>query len=312
MGRRDAGACDRGTGVPLSELFERRRSADDPALLRAQSRVLRYVQDESIPDRHHGAAAFTLLNLIHDDELVRVAAAASATTTFERTQQAADFLIPILAEGCQSQVETVRQLAANALERLDPRHPALEELSGEDEEKGMAVMANTSTTVHGTWARLRSRWWKPGGDLHSYLLSKVSQDLYAGDDHFRWDGRYKGGAREKEAIDLQTWTAGKNVPRLDIVYAHSHGGNVAFDAAELGVGMCLLVLMSVPARKRKPDEWKTIWTNVSRAVSIRPKLDLVVLAPRRWFGHGVVLQPQTWDDNDLPNEVKYERSLACK
>ena len=234
----------------------------------------------------------------------------------------------MLVDGTLSSSDTVRTLAAHALARVGGEHPALDRLTDSDDQAGPPEPARTSITVHGTFARLRTRWWKPGSEFHSYLLERCSRDLYGGSDHFRWDGRYNEACRAAAASDLATWCRSHGVRRLDTVYAHSHGGNVALTAAqEDGVRTGLMVLMSTPAQSRTDEQWESIFSRTRRIVSLRSRFDLVVLADRSrlrfnarvrqllppglWFTHGSLLETATWERHDLPNEIAYERGLAA-
>jgi tetratricopeptide (TPR) repeat protein len=294
---------------------------DDRRVKLAHERLVTLLTEQPEPNL---ALGLMVVNLFHPARLVRVAAAAALAPLIADPPKLVE---ETLVEGSRSNSETIRQLGANALTHVSPRHRALREIiEGVEKVDRPIAPAHTSTTIHGTWARFRSNWWKPEGRLHGYLLAKVSRDLYADPDHYRWDGRYGQGARESAAEDLKTWAERHDVDEFDVVYAHSHGGNVALEAALRGVPIRLLILLSVPARRRSEDDWRKIWSNVRRSISIRSRLDLVVLADRSplrfpdkvrelalpglWFGHDLILQPDTWDEHKLPNEVLYERSLT--
>jgi hypothetical protein len=97
-------------------------------------------------------------------------------------------------------------------------------------------------------------------------------------------------------------------------------------AIDKGVKTKLLVLISVPARKRSDREWESIFSNAGRVVSLRSKFDLVIygdrscqrfqarvrqlLPPGLWFSHGALLRPRVWERHNLPNEISYERGLS--
>jgi hypothetical protein len=257
-------------------------------------------------------------------EIVRVAAASEVSKLVYELGHEVD----ILREGCMSQVDTVRIIAANALTNIFPRDEVLRELAPtSDEEFGEGSPLHTSVTIHGTWARFRSTWWCAGSPFFQYLQRNVSPDLYGDTDQFRWTGQYTESARQAAASDLIRWTAKKEVRRFDTIFAHSHGGNVALNAARDGLAIGLLVLMSVPARWRDWDEWEKIEANAKRIVSLRCRFDLAILADRTpqkfnshpvrellppglWFSHGSILDAQTWEDHNLPSEIKYERLFS--
>jgi hypothetical protein len=229
-------------------------------------------------------------------------------------------------DGCLAADDTPRLLAAHSLSILSPQHPALTALDPPDTEEGPSEPTRTSITVHGTFARLRSDWYKPGSAFHRYLKRRVSADLYSGDDYFRWDGRYSDASRQLGANDIKRWLRSHKVRSLDTVFAHSHGGNLVLTAISKGVKARLLVLMNVPARSRRPREWDLIFTNAGRIVSLRSRFDLVIYADRSpqhfnaqvrqlvppglWFSHGALLRPKVWERHRLPNEIAYERGLS--
>jgi hypothetical protein len=279
-------------------------------------------------DPRRGApAAIRLLaaSLYHESEIVRVAGAAGLAPLLSDIGPVVE---SVLVDGTLSENDTVRTMAAHALASVRGEHPALDRLTDPDGDEGPPEPARTSITVHGTFARLRTKWWKPGGDLHTYLKARCSPDLYGGDDHFRWDGRYDDACRRSAAGDLATWCRVHKVRRLDTVYAHSHGGNVALTAAQdCGVRTSLLVLLSTPAQHRTEHQWESIFSRIHRIVSVRSRFDLVVLADRSrlrfdsrvrqllppglWFTHGSVLDTATWERNHLANEIAYERGLSA-
>jgi hypothetical protein len=317
----------KGAAVSENTLGQVRRDALDPRLRGPQERLLADLTEGD--GRLLSALAFMLINTGHSEEIVRVAAAAALAPALSKADACSQLITGLLAEGCGSASETVRQLAANTLVNLDAEHPVLLDIAPRQKRSRARFEAHTSITVHGTWARLRSDWWKPNTgakNLHQYLLENVSRDLYAGKYYFRWDGRYAGGARQGGAEDLQKWCKKAKVRTLDTIYAHSHGGNVVLDAALRGTQGRLLVLMGVPSLKRSLSDWSRIKTNIKRIVALHSKLDIVILAdrsrlrfpddvrqipiPRRWFSHGVILRPATWESLGLADEIKHERRMA--
>jgi pimeloyl-ACP methyl ester carboxylesterase len=100
------------------------------------------------------------------------------------------------------------------------------------------------------------------------------------------------------------------------VFAHSHGGSVAMLASQAGTRIDRLVLLSCPVHwpKYAPD-----FARVSRTVSIRVHLDLVILADGGgqrfhdgrieenvlpvWFDHFTTHDPDTWERYDLPSRL---------
>ena len=248
------------------------------------------------------AAALFEACLVHDDELVRVAAAASY---FEIATEA-QFLLEVLAEGSRSDDLLVREIAATSLGRLASEHPALDHpWSALSDEAPASAPLNTSLLVHGTFAR-RESWWQPGGDFHTYVLEHVRPDLYSEPDRFAWSGGYSAAARALAAEELVTWVRERSGMGLDI-FAHSHGGSVTMLATHGGISVGTLVLLSVPVHWRTyaPD-----FGELGRCVSIRVHCDLVILADRGgqrfrdpsitehilplWFKHPATHDPEAW------------------
>jgi hypothetical protein len=289
------------------------------------------------------ALASLQAGLYHPDEVVRVSAAASLSRL---SVPHPDGMIDVLEDGCFSETETVVALAADALAVVQPEHPLLDWLARESDDDDPEGTAHTSITIHGTWARwkrhgppparwvkekwrrIRGRpsdpplWWQPGGDFHNYARSTCAPDLYNEDDYFRWGGGHRKRQHRQGAQDLVAWCAVHKTSRLRDVYAHSHGGTVAFRAGNLGQEMTLLVLLSVP----RFDDLTCLGTCVGRTISIRAHFDLVLvadLAPRlhpdpvrelnvrAWFSHGVSHDPDFWIANNLPNEITAQRALSC-
>lgn len=245
---------------------------------------------------------------LHDPhELVRVAAAIAYL------EAAADPLemMPTLVAGTWSDDPTVRDLAATGLARFMPEHPRLAEMREPAPGGAEGEPAHTALLVHGTFAR-DGQWWRPGGDFHRYLLRDVRPDLYAAADRFDWSGGYSDAARALGARDLAAWVRQRGLEGLDL-FTHSHGGSCAMLASQQGLGLGQLVLLSCPvhARKYSPE-----FGRVREVVSIRVRLDLVILADRGgqrfrdprirenvlpiWFRHSDPHEPDVWRRHDVP------------
>jgi hypothetical protein len=290
---------------------------------------------EDPPRAARAAATLVHVCLYSHEEVLRVASASQIVHIAGSSDEELRIMtISTLARGCMSESDTVSTMSADALSLIDQTHPALKELTSSGNGGGQGYPAHTSIIVHGTWARLRSRWWRPGaGDnLFKYLKENVSNDLYDGEDHFRWEGGYHSNSRRKGAIDLINWTRQKSIEQLDTVYAHSHGGNLVLDAVQQPLGIRLLVLLSIAARTRPQMEWQVISSRICRIVDIYTRADLVALADRarawpnshgldearirrlplvgHWFSHSAACDPDVWIRYDLAREIKYERQLA--
>lgn len=164
-----------------------------------------------------------------------------------------------------------------------------------------------STTVHGTFAMLGdtgSRWYIPGAPLHDHLEARVGRNLYDGPGFFTWSGQYSEPARRAAGDALVAWTsAATDAGTLDIVYAHSHGGTVALNAASVGQRIRLLVLMHPPAVERPPAEWAAIRRAVDRVIVLRTRFDLVVLADTLASRLRPPRSRTTFAQADLPHEL---------
>ncbi|MET4639511.1 hypothetical protein [Mycetocola sp. 2940] len=190
-----------------------------------------------------------------------------------------------------------------------------------------------STTIHGTWDLVTNNgWYEPRSDLHDHLRS-TTKNLYDDEAYFIWSGEYSAAARAQGAADLYHWqNIVSSAGWIDTIYAHSHGGNVALDAAAAGQRIKMLVLLHTPAIHRPDKEWKSINSNVQSVIAMRTRMDLVVLADslmsrearqkfdgrklphfpitntwaRReaWFSHSFFVDAQNWIDYKLAKKVK--------
>jgi hypothetical protein len=250
--------------------------------------------------------------LRHPYELVRVAA---ATAYYDRSSEP-EKLAAILEEGTRSVDLLTRQLAATALAQVTPDHTRLSDFTKSAGRAARAAggRAHTAMLIHGTFA-LGAAWWQPGGDFHSYMLEELRTDLYNRNDRFAWSGAYSDDARELGAKDLLTWVNSHKEQGLDL-FTHSHGGSLAMLASNKGLQIGELVLLSCPVHipKYQPD-----FKRVTKVVSIRVHLDLVILADRGgqrfrhakieenvlpiWFDHGATHKPSVWRNStyDIPS-----------
>jgi len=248
------------------------------------------------------AAELLEVSLRHPDSLVQVAAAASLLRTRGRSPS----LIRVLIEGIDNPDELVRQLAAMALAVIESDHPSVRRLlKRKASDAARHNPSHTSTLVHGTFAR-QSTWWQPGGEFHTYLLNSVRPDLYSASDRFDWSGGYSDRARADGARKLVAWAEARNLDGLDL-FTHSHGGSVAMLASHKGLSVTTLVLLSCPVH---PAKYLPNFSSISRAVSIRVQMDLVILLDQGgqlfqhpqieehilpiWFQHSATHSPDVW------------------
>jgi len=197
----------------------------------------------------------------------------------------------------------------------------------------------TSIAIHGTGDQLDEpgdAWWHPTTALSALVRSRATPSLYSGDDNFRWTGGYSDLDRDSAARELVTWQRRQGLDRLDTIFAHSHGGNIALSALN-DFGSCsLLVLMHTPVVPREAEEWQALASRVGRVLDCRTRMDLVVLAdglrtgsvarlpavmrqkrihppwqlPGAWFSHSFYVEHENWAEHNLVADVVFERYLA--
>ena len=272
---------------------------------RETARLARRVEEEPTT---LWAAALSEACLFDPDPLVRVAAAyADLQATVEP-----DRALATLVAGTYEVDPLVRDVAATALARYDPIHPRLAELREAGAGAPGSEPSHTALLVHGTWAR-GNEWWQPGGTFHRYLRSDVRPDLYSDTDRFDWSGGYSDHARARAAEGLIEWVRTRGLEGLD-VFCHSHGASTAMLASQAGLDLGTLVALSCPVHR--PKYWPG-FTHVRRVISIRVKLDLVILVdgggqrfrdPRIeenvlpiWFNHSATHDPDVWRDHEVPS-----------
>lgn len=259
------------------------------------------------------AAELVEVSLNHPQPLVRVGAASSYCDIFEDAETRR-MAIDALVEGTFSEERIVYELAERCLARIDPDHPRLSALAEPGPAPEPGEPSHTSLMVHGTRAR-QSAWWQPGGDFHTYIKNTVDPSLYSAADRYDWTGGYSNAARALAADQLSDWVNQHGLNGLDL-FAHSHGGNVAMLANSRGLDLGRLILLSCPVHKRKyfPD-----FSRVQKVVSIRTRLDLIILADRGgqrfrdsrideivlpiWFKHSISHDPATWQSHNLPSQI---------
>jgi hypothetical protein len=248
-----------------------------------------------------GVPIIMLLCLHAPSPLVRLAA---AVASFELAVDPRPQLA-ILRNALGSRDPLTNRLAATGLARFAPyRLP----LTGRLSRARSGVESHTSALLHGTFGR-NSDWWQPGGDYFEYM-NGLRGDVYGASDAFSWSGGWSSIARKVAALEFADWIGNKGLGGLD-TYAHSHGGNVAMLATQSGAELGKLTLLSCPVI----NGLRLNPANVRRVVSIRVRMDLVLLADGGgqrfhepdiqeivlpiWFDHFATHDPDVWKKYDL-------------
>lgn len=238
------------------------------------------------------AATFCLLGLYHPSPIVHVAAAAATLSfcrnysypiglAFRRLMEARhNRENPIAAEIAWTALGNALRGGGNEGGSNPSAMPPQEIPQGL--EGGRPQTEKTAVIVHGTiFAKHLSQveeWWRPAdpsganeGDLHKYLREGPRPGVYDRQDYYRWSGGWNDYAREEAAEKLVHWIDARRIASPD-VFAHSHGCNVAMIASHARA-FDRLVLMSCPVwPEYRPS------TQVGRAISVRIKWDLVIMA----------------------------------
>ncbi|MEP7793895.1 alpha/beta hydrolase, partial [Sanguibacter sp. 25GB23B1] len=170
---------------------------------------------------------------------------------------------------------------------------------------------NVATMVHGTWG-WDGRWWRPGGDFHTFVARRVRPGLYGGGARYGWSGSPSGDQRRLAAQDLADWTAEIAPGGLRTLFAHSYGGEVAARARLAGTPVEELVLLSSPATTEVVAA-----AAAGRTVDVRLRFDPVLAlarTPQRlpaaptvvevllaaWrLDHGATHDPRVWESENV-------------
>lgn len=256
------------------------------------------------------AAALIEANMHSSSPLVRTAAATAALDTTGPRED----IERCLVEASHHRDPLVRDLGRVGLARVNPDHDALRNVVGRPAPLyGKDRASHTAVLTHGTFAS-RTRWWRPGGSLHSYL-DGLAPPLHMHDPSFQWTGQYSHGARDLAADRLVAWLADQGLQTPDF-FAHSHGGTVAHLATTKGAEFDRLVLMSWPVHRA----WFPDFDKLQRIIDIRVRWDLVIMADRGgqkfrapsahaskvethvngWFDHSDTNDPGYWNRYGLP------------
>jgi pimeloyl-ACP methyl ester carboxylesterase len=125
------------------------------------------------------------------------------------------------------------------------------------------VVPSLTVIVHGTWANDET-WWRWPAEFPQYV-DQQTKDVYKGPLPFKWSGDNTDEARREGGRALFRWMQEHPTEKLTVI-AHSHGGNVAFVASQVGLKMQNLILLGTPIRTDylpKMDNIQTIHNTYS-------------------------------------------------
>lgn len=200
-----------------------------------------------------------------------------------------------------------------------------------------------SILMNGTFSGLASPadWFWPTSGTANHIRGATPSDLYEDETSFyRWGGSFSGPGRRAAAEQLDAWTKRRELDGLHMVFAHSHGGNVAFDYLQRGGAIELLVLLHTPIINRASSAWRAIAGNVGRVLVLSTKLDYVVWLDRAaslptfrlplvrslesvlggkavtlsravneaWLSHTHYTKEETWRRNNIAANVAYHHA----
>jgi hypothetical protein len=270
------------------------------------SRIAHRLYDDPAPEM---AAALVEAGLHSPDRLVRTAAAAATLDTTGPREE----VFAILEDSAGSREETTRDIARTALAKVAPQHPRLSRLVTRPKRiKQRTGPSHTAVLSHGTFAS-NAQWWRPGGDFYDYL-DGLQPPLPMHTQSFQWSGAYSAGARALAADQLTTWVGSQNLNAPDF-FAHSHGVTVANLATQNGLQLNRLVMLAWPVH----SQWRPNLANVTKVISFRVRVDLVILvdggsqglpadligSPKvkehvnGWFRHSAPHEPEYWERHGL-------------
>lgn len=176
--------------------------------------------------------------------------------------------------------------------------------------------ARVSSVIHGTnaWS---SGWWRPGDVFHSHVLNGVRSNIYQGGAYYSWSGYLLPGHRKRAALDLRQWTQAMAPAGLDVLFAHSYGGEVAVRYWLRNGIVSRVALLSVPLNPLV--QWAI--NRGMPAADIRLRFDPVlallgwrqrcpnvqnvtsVVLPFWNLRHGATHDPQVWIKYDVKDQA---------
>jgi hypothetical protein len=250
------------------------------------------------------------LGIDSPDDLIRICALTSATELFRISRQELRERLFWFASRDDLN-PTARTLSEMLAARMFSSMPASNLTPPTAGAQGLATSG--LMLIHGTnFPPARPTWSVPGtGPLFNYIRS-IRPDLYGKSDYFRWEGGYSDYAREVAADNLINWVHSRSLRGIDGV-THSHGGNVLM-AATKGTSFSKVIFLSCPVHWNK---YQPASNSIKKAISIRIKLDLVILGDRAnqrfpngsgisetvlpiWFtSHSDTCEPKIWQKQKL-------------
>jgi pimeloyl-ACP methyl ester carboxylesterase len=224
-----------------------------------------------------------------------------------------------LAQALRSPDAVTRSFAAAALVPIDTDDkPPLAQQSALPPTTTLAA-ASVSTIIHGTGAWIGD-WWRPKvGDFHRFIHEKYRPDLYRGGAYFSWSGAYKARHRAKAAETFAEWTTELAPQGIQTLFGHSYGGEIATRAANLGVPIRQLVLLSAPVTSHVKRAAASGVDMADVRLPLDPVLALELRAqriPRRrnvtrvitkWrLNHGATHDESVWEQEDIAKRARIQ------
>ena len=179
--------------------------------------------------------------------------------------------------------------------------------------------ASVSTIVHGTGAWMGD-WWRPRvGDFHRFIYEKYRPNLYGGGAYFSWSGAYKPRHRAEAAERFAEWTADRSPQGIQTLFGHSYGGEIASRAANLGVPIQQLVLLSAPVTSHVKKaaasgvEMSDVRLPVDPVLALElrpqriPRRRNVTRIITKWrLDHGATHEESVWKQEDIAQRANIE------
>jgi pimeloyl-ACP methyl ester carboxylesterase len=256
---------------------------------RSMASLVQRLYEDPIPDI---VGQILILGLGDPNELIRVSAAISFLDLFDEVGLALTALLSVIEDGSDAMAAQLAEIAIRKLGRTAATSFRTPSPGG----VGPPLNMNATILVHGTQFSFvgspMGDWWTPKGDFHNYIRSSYRPNLYSKPDFFSWSGGWSDHARQLAAIDLRNWTRSRKLSGFDLI-AHSHGGNVAMWATQLGMELNKLILLSCPAHVK---HYLPEFARVNEVISYQIKFDWAILTD----GGGTKFRHPSISDHILP------------